>query len=140
MKMTTPENKSDAHLILTELWAERPEAEAGRAIVDFLALHTDAVHISFSQLFAVADEVRIKDRAVVLNIINYFTGADLNLLTTGFEYIEDETVQPLDIEQVRAAKFNNINPVTGDEDSDIGKKIFMFFKPSQLAKTALVVD
>lgn len=138
--MATPENKSAAHLILSELWAERPEAEAGRAIVDFLALHTDAVHISFAQLFAVADEARIKDRAVVLNIINYFTGADLNLLKTGFEFIEDEIVQPLDLEQVRAAKYNKINPITGDEDGDIGKKIFMFFTPSELAKTALVVD
>jgi len=138
--MTTPKNKGAAHSILRKLWANRPEAEAGRVIVDFLAEHTDAAHISFAQLFDVAWQAKIKDQAAVLNIVNYLTGGDLNLLKTGFEYIDDEIIQPLDIEQVRAAKYQKINPLTGDEDADVGKKIFMFFMPSELAKTVLVAE
>ncbi len=136
--MDAPLNKSEAHSILLELWAGMPEAEAGRVIVDFLAEHTDAAHISFAQFFEVAFQAHILDQRVVLNIVNYLTGADLNLLNTGFEYIEDDIVQPLEIEQVRAAQYRKINPLTGDEDADIGGKIFMFFLPSELAKKALV--
>jgi hypothetical protein len=138
--MNAPQNKSAAHSIIGELWAGRPEADAGHLIVDFLAAHTDAVHISFAQFFEVARQAEIKDQNVVVNIVTYFTGADLHLLKTGFEFIEDDVVQPLDIEQVRAAKYNKINPITGDEDAEIGSKIFMFFMPSDLAKTALVAE
>jgi hypothetical protein len=137
--MNNPQNRSEAHSILMELWAGRPEAEAGRVIVDFLAQHTDAVHISFAQLFEVARQAQVPDRSAVLNIINYLTGADLNLLKTAFEYIEDDNAQPLDVEQVRAAQYRRINPLTGDEDANIGSKIFMFFLPSELAKKALAV-
>ncbi|RFP23897.1 hypothetical protein [Duganella sp. BJB476] len=138
--MNAPQNKSAAHSIIGELWAGRPEADAGHVIVDFLAAHTDAVHISFAQFFEIARQAEIKDQNVVLNIITYLTGTDLQLLKTGFEYIEEEIVKPLDIEQVRAARYNKINPITGDEDDEIGSKIFMYFIPSDLAKTALVAE
>lgn len=138
--MNAPQNRNAAHSIIGELWAGRPEADAGHVIVDFLAAHTDAVHISFAQFFEVARQADIKDQHAVVNIVTYLTGADLHLLKTGFEFIEDDVVQPLDIEQVRAAKYNKINPITGDEDAEIGSKIFMYFIPSDLAKTALVVE
>jgi hypothetical protein len=136
--MSVPLNKSDAHSILQELWEGTPEAEAGRLIVEFLSAHTDAVHISFAQLFNVVHKSNTADRSAVLNIVNYLTGSDLNLLKTSFEYIEGDIVQLLDVEQVRAAQYRKINPLTGDEDAEIGGKIFMFFVPSDLAKKALV--
>lgn len=137
--MDAPQNKNDALAILQKLWAGKPEAEAGRIIVEFLSAHTDAVHISFAQLFDVVGKTRQMDQSAVLNVINYLTGSDLSLLRTGFEYIEGDIVQPLDIDQVRAARFRQINPLTGDKDEEIGSKIFMFFLPSDLAKKALVV-
>lgn len=136
--MSVPLNKNDAHGVLRDIWAGSPEAEAGRLIVDFLSEHTDSVHISYSQLFQVGHVPARFSPNVVLNIINYLTGTDLNLLTTGFEYIEGDFVQRLDIDQVQAAHFRQINPFTGEEDEEVRSKIFMYFSPSELAKKALV--
>jgi hypothetical protein len=133
-----PRTKIDAQNILRELWADTPEARLGCVIIDFLSKHTDAAHIPFSQFFEIARENQIGDNDVVANIVNYLTGTHLNLLNTGFEYIDGDIVEQLEPSQVKAAKYNNINPLTGETDDEIGDKIFMFFLPSELAKQALV--
>lgn len=124
--------------MLKELWEEKPEALLGCVIIDFLSDHTDAVHIPFSQFFELAKRNDIRDTDVVLNIVNYLSGANLKLLDTGFELIDGDTVEQLEPSQVKAAKCDNINPLTGETDDEIGEKIFMFFLPSNLAKQALV--
>lgn len=136
--MSLPRTKNDAQNILRELWADMPEAHLGCVIIDFLSAHTDAAHISFSQFFEIARANQIRDDDVVVNVVNYLTGTDLNLLTIAFEYIDGDIVELLEPSQVRAAKYAKINPLTGEADEELGNKIFMFFLPSELAKQALV--
>lgn len=130
----------DAQAILKTNWDDSPEFEFGQLIIDFLAANTDSVHITFSQFFELAKVNPIFDQDVVLNVVNYLSGNRLPLLKARFEYIDDETVELLDIDQVRAAKDGNINPITGVQDGDVGNKIFMFFCPSDVAKRVLVTE
>lgn len=132
--------KSEAQDYLKGLWGNAPEALLGCVIIDFLSRHTDAVHIPFSRFFEIAHQHQIGDKSVVFNVVNYLTGTDLNLLQSGFEYIDGDVVAELDAIQVRAAKSHKINPLTGEEDEEIGGKIFMFFFPSELARQALVTE
>jgi hypothetical protein len=133
-----PRTKIDAQCVLRTVWGDKPEADFGCVVIDFLSAHADAVHIPFTQFFEIARANQIDDNGVVLNIVNYLTGAHLNLLRTAFEYIDGDTVESLEQAQVRAAKFDKINPLTGDTDEEVGDKIFVYFVPTNLAKEALV--
>lgn len=132
-----PHSRNDAQNVLKEVWGNNPEADFGRIVIDFLSAHADAVHIPFAQFFEIARAHDFEDKNVVLNVINYLTGTHLNLLKTAFEYIDGETVELLEPAQVRAAKQQKINPITGDTDEEVGTKIFMYFLPTELARKAL---
>jgi hypothetical protein len=132
-----PQSKNDAQQILRTVWENNPEADFGCLVIDFLSAHGDSVHIPFAQFFEIARANQVGDNNVVLNVVNYLTGSHLKLLKTSFEYIDGETVTLLDSSQVRAAKQNKINPITGGEDKEVGEKIFVYFLPTELARRAL---
>jgi hypothetical protein len=132
-----PQNKNEAIEALTSLWKGRPEAAFGCAIIDYLSVHLDARHIPFSEFFRIATDGKPAEQAVVLNIVNYLSGAQLHLLAKGFEYIEDDFVTEIDSQQARAAYDANINPLTGQFDEVVQKKIFVYFMPSETAKDVL---
>ncbi|WP_016834617.1 hypothetical protein [Herbaspirillum lusitanum] len=136
---TVPHSKAEVQEILKGIWADRLETFLGEVFLDFLADHTDATHIPFGQFISLARERKIEDVNVVLNVISCLTGARLNLLDTAFEYIDGDVVEQLEINQVKAAKNANINPLTGEVEENISQRIFMFFIPSELAKQALVI-
>lgn len=132
-----PRTKNDAQHVLLEVWANKPEADFGCVVIDFLAEHADSIHIPFAQFFEIGRVHGIRNNDVVLNVVNYISGTDLQLLTTAFEYIDGETVEPLDQAQVRAAKYEKINPLTGETDEEVGEKIFVYFVLTDLAKQVL---
>lgn len=132
-----PHNRSEAQAVLGAVWGERPEAACGRVIIDFLSEHPNAAHIPFAQFLEIARINEIRDTDVVLNIVNYLTGSHLHLLRTAFEYIDGETVEPLNVHQVKAAQQSKVNPLTGDTDEDVGDKIFVYFVPTELARKVL---
>jgi hypothetical protein len=133
----TPRNRNDAQNFLDEVWGNSPETAFGHLVIDFLSSHTDSVHIPFAQFLEIARANKIQNNDVVLNIVNYLTGANLHLLRTSFEYIDGETVEPLDVLQVKAAQQFRVNPITGDVDEAVGDKIFVYFVPTDLAKEVL---
>ncbi len=133
----TPQNKNEAIEVLTSLWKGRPEEAFGCAIIDYLSDHLDARHIPFSEFFRIALDGKPADQEVVLNIVNYLSGAQLHLLAKGFEYIEDDSVTEIDSQQARAAYDASINPLTGQFDEAVKKKIFVYFMPSEAAKNLL---
>lgn len=135
--VNAPRSKTDAQHILRTVWENNPEADFGCLVIDFLSVHGDSAYIPFAQFFEIARVNRVGDNNVVLNVVNYLTGNHLNLLKPAFEYIDGETIKLLEASQVRAAKQNKINPITGDEDEEVGEKIFMYFLPTELARKAL---
>ncbi|WP_128140947.1 hypothetical protein OPV09_02230 [Janthinobacterium sp. TB1-E2] len=130
-------NKTEVREALESIWRGRQEADFGRVVVEYLSLHLDAKHIPVSEFFKIAHNVNISAPDVILNIVNFFSGAHINLLDAGFEYIEKDDIEDLDSDQVRAAYDGKINPLTGQHDEDVAKKIFMYFLPSDVAKIAL---
>jgi hypothetical protein len=135
--MKSPQNKNEAVQVLTTLWAGRPEVDVGCAIIEYLSSNLDARHIPFSQFFRIALERKLDERDAVLNIVNYLSGAQLHLLAKGFEYIEDDRATEIDSLQAKAAYDANINPLTGQFDDAVKKKIFVYFIPSEVAKQVL---
>lgn len=132
-----PNTKAEAHNILQGVWHGRPEADFGCLIINYISENLDAKYLPFSDLFKIARSHHIEQQDVVLNVVNYLTGAHLPLLDAGFEYIEDEIVEGLNPDQVKAAYTENINPLSGYIDQDVAKKIFMYLLPSKAAKSAL---
>lgn len=135
--MTSPQNKNEALQVLATLWKGRPEAEVGCAVVNYLSSNLDARHIPFSEFFRIAADQNFEKPDAILNIVNYLSGAHLHLLAKGFEYIEDDRVIAIDSLQAKAAYDANINPLTGQFDEAVNKKIFMYFFPSETAKQVL---
>jgi hypothetical protein len=135
--MTSPQNKNEALQALATLWKGRPEAEFGCAVIDYLSSHLDARHIPFSEFFRIAAAKNFGERDAILNIVNYLSGAQLHLLAKGFEYIEDDRAIEIDSLQAKAAYDANINPLTGQFDEEVKKKIFVYFIPSETAKQVL---
>lgn len=130
-------NKAEIITYFNSVWAERPEAAIGLVIIEFLAMHIDsAKQYSIATFFDVAKQVSGQEKNAVLNVVNYLSGSDLNLLAVNVELIEDNEVFMLDDEQVVAAK-NMINPRTGEIDPDIKSKLFLIFSPSDMAKKIL---
>lgn len=132
-----PQNKNEAQEILIALWRGRPEAAFGCAVIDYLSNNLDARHIPFSEFFRLSVDGKPTEKAVVLNIVNYLSGAHLHLLAKGFEYIEDDLPIEIDSLQAKAAYDASINPLTGQFDDAVRRKIFVYFMPSDAAKEVL---
>jgi len=132
-----PQNKHDAIEVLAALWNGRAEADFGCAIIDYLETHLDARHIPFSEFFRITANGEFAEQDVVLNIVNYLSGAHLHLLSNRFEYIEDDSATEIDSLQAKAAYRASINPLTGQFDETVKKKIFVYFVPSDTAREVL---
>ncbi|MGX9732316.1 hypothetical protein ACWYXO_17050 [Janthinobacterium aestuarii] len=132
-----PRNKNEAQEILITLWRGRPEAAFGCAVIDYLSNHLDARHIPFSEFFRLGADGKPAEQTVVINIINYLSGAHLHLLAKGFEYIEGDLPIEIDSLQAKAAYDASINPLTGQFDEAVKRKIFVYFMPSDAAKEVL---
>ena len=76
-------------------------------------------------------------KSSVLNIVNYLSGAHLHLLSKRFEYIEHDSATEIDSLQAKAAYDASINPLTGQFDEAVKKKIFVYFIPSDTAREVL---
>lgn len=130
-------NKAQVREVFESFWRGRQEVAFGHVVIEYLSAHLDAKHIPVSEFFNIAKRVNVSTPDVVLNVVNFLSGAHVNLLDAGFEYIEDDSVEDLDPGQVRAAYDASINPFTGQFDKDVAKKIFMYFLPSETAKNVL---
>jgi hypothetical protein len=112
------------------------ERDIAWALIIFLSTNKDTSHINLQlvrQLTANGKSGGL-DREI-LRTLQFLAGDGIGLLETKFE-IFDEEEHPHGIENdvVRDAIALRLNPLTGEADPDIAKKIFMFFSPtSQVA-------
>jgi hypothetical protein len=134
-----PANKDEALAELAQLWGDRPEAQVGHVILDLVAENLDSKFLPLSAFFEATNSVRSEDKLTVLNVIHLFSGAGFQLLKLQFEYIDEDKddVILLDEDEAKAATERNINPVTGEPDSELRTKLFMCFAPSDVARRAL---
>lgn len=132
-----PSNKAETLSYFRTVWAMRPEADVGPAIIEFLASHIESKYLPITAFFEIAKQFCGQEKNSVINVINYLSGSDLNLLKANFELIEEGEILSLDTEQVTAAKDHGVNPRTGEFDPELADKIFLCFSPSDTAKKVL---
>ena len=134
-----PSTKTEVLRHFDSVWAARPEYAIGLAIIEFLSTHIDAKTLPISVFFNAAKQSENGDgsKNSVLAVVNYLSGADLNLLTAEVEFIEDDKIYHLDSVQAYEAAASQINPLTGEYDADLKSKLFICFSPSALAKNTL---
>ena len=108
------------------------ERDIARTLMDFLIAHKETSHINLQlvrQLTKGGDSGQFDGE--ILRTLQFLAGDAIGLLETKFE-IFDEADQPhgIDNSVVKEAIFLQLNPLTGEADPQVDKKIFMFFSPS----------
>lgn len=132
----TPNSKEEALAHFKRVWANQSESEIGQAIIDFLSNNIDSKNIPISIFFEITKPLTTH-KEIVLNIVSYLAGSDLNLLKINVEFIDKDEVICLDDDAAVAATRHNIDPITGEVDPELSDKIFLCFSPSDLAKSVL---
>lgn len=133
-----PATKSDVLRELTEIWGDGPEAQIGEKILHFISEHLNSRYLPLSSFFSFVGSKSPEEKRIVVKVVNYFSGAGIQLLDLQFEYIDEEDSLLLDAEQAQLASERKINPITGDFDADLHVKLFVCFAPSEVARRALV--
>jgi len=134
-----PASKAEALEGLLRVWGDSPEARAGRTILELIADNLDSSFLPLSLFFEATDSVQPDEKTVVLNVLNFISGANQQLLKLQLEYIDDDEVRLLDDDAAKAAAEHGINPITGESDSSLGSKLFICFTPSEVARRALKI-
>lgn len=133
-----PANKAEALAELASVWGGRPETQVGHVILDLVAENLDCRFLPLTAFFEATDSVRSDQQLTVLNVVHFFAGAGVQLLTLQLEYIDDDEVILLDDDAAKAASEHNINPVTGEQDNELSTKLFICYAPSDVARRALM--
>lgn len=105
------------------------EGELARALFGFLEEHPATSHVTLQlmrNMAAGSTDVHI------VRTLQFLAGDNIQLLLTKFELIEDGDLEPvpLSVEEASVATAENVNPVSGDYDADVSKKIAVFFSPT----------
>ncbi|WP_420177538.1 hypothetical protein [Kerstersia gyiorum] len=132
-----PGNKSEALEGLKRVWGDSPETRVGRAILDLLSENLDNAFLPLSVFFDSTNSTLPDEKAVVLNVVNFFAGASQQLIRIQLEYIDGDEVMLLDDDAAKAATEHGVNPITGETDSELGTKIFLCLSPSDIARRVL---
>lgn len=123
------------------------EGYVARRLLSFLAVHPDTTHITLQLVHQISAEpsgtpatqsasaVRsVVSDAVAVRALQFLSAGANNVLEAKFELIEDdrEDVAPyiLSDEEVRAVLTEGINPISGEHDPDISRKVVIFFAPT----------
>ena len=108
------------------------EQDIARKLMQFLVEHEEAAHINLQLVRQLTEggESGGLDREI-LRTLQFLAGDGIGLLETKFE-IFDEQDNPHNIDNlvVRDAINLQLNPLTGERDPQVEKKIFMYFSPS----------
>lgn len=119
-------------------WPHGAEQRLSLSILEFIAEHPNTFHIPFARLQEIARETHLVNPDVVPRVVQYLTGADSHLLDVAGElFEEDDEPRALDDAEFKLAVSDGINPLTGDYDPTLPKKLFVYFRPSRLAQEVL---
>jgi hypothetical protein len=124
---------SELLISLQRAFGEGQEATVADNLLGFLAKHSETNHISLQlvrQLTPGAAEGAL-DRTI-LRVLQYLSGDSARLLDLKFEiYGLDDQVHDLTDEEAQIALREQIDPLTGDYDPSISKRVGIYFAPIQ---------
>jgi hypothetical protein len=132
----------------TDELLERLERAFGRGnerlvaerLIEFLARHAETSHINLQLVRQLTPEAASGSLdQVILRTLQFLAGDGVALLDTRFEIVDAEDhPHGLDRQEVKDALSLKVNPLTGENDPEVGAKITMFFAPLPEAMSRLV--
>jgi hypothetical protein len=114
---------------LVRTHGEGPEARITRALLHFLSKHPTTSHINIQLIKNIDIDLKneVSDKTI-LKTLQLLIG--LGLLEMNFEVLDsDEIPHDIRTEVAKEAIANKINPLTGQVDEEIEKKILYYFSP-----------
>lgn len=131
-------SRAELDSTLRRAWADGEELRLSFSILDFIANHPATAHIPYARLQQLAREQHLTDPLVVERVVQYLTGAEGHVLDLRAELIdENDDVHRLDEEEFQLAVTEHIHPLTGSVDPGLLTKLFVYFRPSRLARQVL---
>lgn len=133
-------NKSELISRIHAVWQDGDEFRLSLAILELLQKLPSANHIPMSRFHALARENALtNDPHLAHRVVQYLCGADSPVLGLGAELIDDaDGIYQLKNEELQQAIQSNLNPLTGNIDDQLRNKMFVYFYPSEFAKTILM--
>jgi hypothetical protein len=118
------------------------EGVVARKILSFLIEHRETTHITLQLVRQIAFErADPAADAVAVRTLQYLSAGADSVLETKFELIEDgrEDLAPyiLSDEEVGCVLSEGINPLSGEFDPEIKRKVVVFFAPTEYMKKLL---
>jgi hypothetical protein len=130
--------REEAITRLKTVWEDRPAGRLCMALLEYLLNDPEqSKRLSFGLIHHIAHQSQIEDDAVIAQAVQYLIGHDLRLLDVQYEFIDDDDrVYPVDkadqAEIDRTGVFHH--PISGAQEPDFEKKLFVYFAPSALAR------
>ena len=124
--------RSEAVASVRAIFGRGAESFVADALLSHLEEFPSTRHITIGLVHRLMGRL-VNDQEIV-RALQYLAGEDLALLTLKFEYInENDEPEDIDNEEARSVLDNSINPFTGREDLDAGKKLLIYFEPRALS-------
>lgn len=104
-----------------------------RAILNYICSQAEQNlrHITFGALSKAADLKNMQD---IIPASNYLIGARVPLLTPRFEFIDDDFIEDIPLEEISQARDEGVFYHKGEIVSDFESKLFMYFTISPQGK------
>ena len=127
--------------LLDRLYGRGIEYEVASHLIDFLARHAETTYINLQLVRQLTPGAMAgaHDKAIV-RTLQFLSGDGVGVLDVGFELFDDEDhAHKISNDEARAALEFHINPLTGEQDADIRRRLAMYFAPAPGAIDSFVV-
>lgn len=117
---------------LGRVFGQGTEYAVAQRLLDFLSTHADTTYINLQLVRQLTPgaQAGAHDTAIV-RTLQFLSGDAVRVLDVRFEFFDDDDhAHRLTTDEVRAALDFSINPLTGEEDPEIRRRVAMYFAPT----------
>ncbi len=114
------------------VFGDGPEATIAKSLVAHLESHHGTNHITLGLMRQISPPVKTGNIDVaILRTLQFLAGDEVRFLEHGFELVVDEnTVTEISSDEFRIALSEHIDPLTGHRDSEIERRLLIYFIPT----------
>lgn len=114
---------------ITEVFGNSRERVIAGKIIDFITTYTQTRHINLQLVRQITNEEDGQHDATIFRTLQCLAGDKIGLLETHFELVdENEVISDISTDDLKAVR-HGIHPITGLEDDDIEKRVFVYYSP-----------
>ena len=119
--------------VIERVYGERaPEREVASALLSFLAEKSPR-HITFQLVRdVVPGGAHGALDAAIARTLQYLSGDGAGVLRLRFEFLDGHDIpHALDEVEVKTAMTDDVNPLTGERDPDVRRRLIPYFEPTE---------